>query len=204
MKRKTTTEFVDPPLVLRLAPVLELSDQQLFDLCQVNDLLRIERTCKGDLVIMPPVGGESSRSNIKVTTPLEVWAEADGTGFAFESSAGFTLPNRAVRSPDAAWIKRERWEALPLDQRKVFAPICPDFVVELRSPSDRLADLEAKMREYIENGARMGWLIDPLQRRVYVYRPGAPVERLDNPRTVSGDPVMPGFILDLRKVWGPS
>ncbi len=137
----------------------------------------------------------------RLTRHLDTWAEADGTGIACDSSTLFTLLNGAKRSPDASWVKRERWDALTKDQREGFAPICPDFVVELRSPTDSLSDLHDKMREYSDNGARLGWLIDPLDKRVHLYRPGLPVESLDDPMTLSGDPILPGFILPVRELW---
>jgi len=189
------------PLVLRLAPVVKMTELQFFKLCQLNDILRLERTSEGDLVIMGPAGGETSRGNAELTRQVANWTAADGTGVVFDATAGFRLPNGATRSPDAAWLLRSRWEALPLQQRRRFAPICPDFVVELRSPSDSLHFLQGKMQEYIDNGARLGWLIDALQRQVYLYRPGVPVERLDDPRTLSGDPVLPGLVLDLSRIW---
>ena len=139
--------------------------------------------------------------NFDLAGSFWVWAKADGTGVGFGSSAGFTLPNGAMRSPDLAWVRRERWEALPLDERRKFGHICPDFAVEIRSSSNSLRLLQAKMQEYIDNGAQLGWLIDPLEKQVYVYRPGAPVERLDNPGVVSGDPVLPGFVLEPRGLW---
>jgi Uma2 family endonuclease len=198
---KTSTLAEIPPLVLRLAPVIEMSDRQFFELCQLNRDLRIERTSQGDLVIMPPTGGETGRMNFELTGLFSHWVHADGTGVGFDSSTGFALPNGAKRSPDLAWVKRSRWEALTQEQREEFPPLCPDFVLELRSPSDALATVQAKMREYLDNGAQLGWLIDPIEKKVYVYRPGAPVECLDNPQTISGDPVLPGFVLELGKVW---
>ena len=198
---KTLTLTATPPLVLHLAPVIEMSDQQFFEFCQLNRDLRIERTSQGDLVIMPPTGSETGRINFKLTQLFGQWVDADGTGVGFDSSTGFTLPNGATRSPDLAWVKRSRWEALTRQQREGFAPLCPDFVLELRSPSDALEDAQAKMQEYLDNGAQLGWLIDPVEKKVYVYRPQAPVECLDNPQTVSGDPVLPGFVLEVGKVW---
>lgn len=198
---KTLTLAEMPPLVLHLAPVIKMSDEQFFAFCQLNRDLRIERISQGDLVIMPPTGGETGRMNFKLTQLFGNWVEADGTGVGFDSSTGFTLPNGAVRSPDLAWVKRSRWEALTQGQRERFAPLCPDFVVELRSPSDVLEYVQAKMQEYLENGAQLGWLIDPGEKKVYVYQPQAPVECLDNPETVSGDPVLPGFVLEVGKVW---
>lgn len=190
-----------PPLVLRLEPVVRLTEEQFFELCQLNGELRIERTCEGDLLIMPPAGGESSNQNFKLTGCFSRWVDEDGRGIGFDSSGGFILPNRAMRSPDLAWVERSRWEGLKREERKKFVPLCPDFAVELRSPSDRLRDVQAKMEEYIENGLKLGWLIDPLEKRVYIYRPGMPVERLDDPRTVSGDPFLPGFVLEVAKLW---
>jgi Uma2 family endonuclease len=198
-KTGTLTEIL--PLILRLAPVLEMSDRQFFELCQLNRDLRIERTSQGDLVIMPPTGGETGRTNFELTVLFGHWVHADGTGVGFDSSTGFTLPNGAKRSPDLAWVKRSRWEALTQEQREEFPALCPDFVLELRSPSDALATVQAKMREYLDNGAQLGWLIDPIDKKVYVYRPQVPVECLDNPQAISGEPVLPGFILELGKVW---
>jgi Uma2 family endonuclease len=190
-----------PPLVLRLAPVIAMSDQQFFELCQLNRDLRIERTSQGELVIMPPTGGETGRMSFELTGFFGRWVRADGTGVGFDSSTGFTLPNGATRSPDLAWVKRSRWEALTQQQREQFPPLCPDFVLELRSPSDALATVQAKMQEYLDNGAQLGWLIDPIEKKVYVYRPQAPVECLDNPQTVSGAPLLPGFVLELGNIW---
>src|SRR5262249_22716107 len=148
-----------------------------------------------ELVIMPPTGSKTGWRNSKITYRLTAWAESDGNGLAFDSSTLFTLPNGAKRSPDASWVRRERWEALTEDQQEGFAPLCPDFVVELRSPSDRLSDLQEKMQEYIDNGICLGWLIDPLEKRVHIYRPGHSIETLNNPVTLNGDPVLPGFVL---------
>lgn len=198
---KTPTLAETLPLVLRLAPVIEMSEEQFFELCQLNRDLRIERTSQGDLVLMPPTGGETGRMNFELTGLFSNWVHADGTGVGFDSSTGFTLPNGAKRSPDLAWVRRGRWEALTRQQRAVFPPLCPDFVVELRSPSDTLETVQAKMREYLDNGAQLGWLIDPLEKKVYVYRPQAPMVCLDNPETVSGDPLLPGLVLEVGRVW---
>jgi Uma2 family endonuclease len=198
---KTLTFVEIPPLVLRLAPVIDMSDEQFFELCQLNRDLRLERTGQGDLVIMPPTGSETGGINFKLTGVFYHWVEADGTGVGFDSSTGFTLPNGAKRSPDLAWVKRSRWEVLTPEQRKGFAPLCPDFVMELRSPSDALKYVQAKMQEYLDNGAQLGWLIDPVDKKVYIYRPQTPVECLDNPQTIAGDPVLPGFVLELGRIW---
>jgi Uma2 family endonuclease len=199
--RQAPVEATGLPLIVRLGPVIELSEDQFFEFCQINRELRIERNVQGELLIMPPAGSGTGERNGKITARVVTWAERDGTGIAFDSSAGFTLPNGAVRSPDASWIARSRWEQVPTERRDKFAPICPDFVLELRSPSDTLRDLQAKMVEYLANAARLGWLLDPPTRHVYIYRPGATVERLEDPETVSGDPVLPGFVLNVRKVW---
>jgi Uma2 family endonuclease len=152
-------------------------------------------------LIMPPTGGQTGSSNAQITIQLGVWANRDGTGVVYDSSTGFRLPNGAVRSPDAAWLPRPRLDQFSAEQRRQFIPICPDFVLELRSPSDKLDDLHAKMREYLAAGARLGWLLDPDARQVHIYRPDTPVERLDEPDSVSGDPILPGFVLDLRQIW---
>jgi Uma2 family endonuclease len=189
------------PLVLRLRPALDVSEDQFFALCQLNRDLRLERNAKGELLIMPPAGGETGQRNAQITWQLVGWANRDGTGVPFDSSTGFKLPNTAVRAPDAAWMLRTRYEQIPAAQRKQFIPACPDFVLELRSPSDRLVDAQDKMTEYVANGARLGWLIDSEPRHVYVYRPNAAVERLENPSRVDGAAVLPGFVLELRTIW---
>ncbi len=191
------------PLILHLRPVIKLTDDQLFKLCGLNKELRIERTAEGDLLIMPPAGAETGKRDADLTIAFGVWAKQDGSGVIFGSSTGFFLPNGAMRSPDVAWVERSRLAPLTPDQKKKFLPLCPDFVLELRSPSDRVRTLQAKMREYIENGAQLGWLLVPEDRRVYVYRPGRPVERLDDPAEISGDPVLPGFVLHLADIWEP-
>jgi Uma2 family endonuclease len=189
-------------VIVHLGPVLRrMSADEFFELCQLNRDLRLERTKEGDLVIMPPVGGQGGRRNFVLTGQFSAWVEADGTGIGFDSSTGFTLPNGACRSPDLAWVRRARWEGLSENERERFPPLCPDFVVELRSRTDRLETLHAKMEEYLANGAQLGWLIDPLSRTVWVYRPGVPVERLDDPATVSGGPLLPGFVLDTARIW---
>jgi len=189
------------PLILRLAPAVNLSDDDLFALCGLNRELRIERTAEGDLLLMPPTGGETGDSNAEIGMQVRLWAKRDGSGTTFDSSTGFKLPNGAMRSPDASWMPHPRLDRIPAEGRKKFLPACPHFVLELRSPSDTMADLHVKLREYLAHGARLGLLLDPETRRVYVYRPDAPVEQLDDPATVSGDPVLSGFVLDLREVW---
>jgi Uma2 family endonuclease len=179
----------------------KLTEEQFVHLCQENPDLRIELTAQGELVLMPPTGLESGWRNSRLIRRLDAWTEGDGTGIAFDSSTMFTLPNGAKHSPDASWIRGERWDALPVKEREGFGLICPDFVVELRSPTDRLPDLKEKLQEYIANGAQLGWLIDPLEKRVHIYRPDQSVEVLDDPSMVSGDPVLPGFVLAVRELW---
>jgi Uma2 family endonuclease len=190
-------ESWNPALVVRLAPLVTLDDGQLFEFCQLNRDLRIERDAEGVLVLMAPAGGASSARNLELSRQLANWAHRDGTGIAFDSSVGFILPNGAMRSPDAAWVRRERWDALSQDQREKFPPLCPDFVVELRSPSDRLSTLQRRVRELVRNGAQVGWLIDPRRPSVHVYRAGEAVQTLLAPISVSAEPLLPGFILDL-------
>ncbi|MFN9176464.1 MAG: Uma2 family endonuclease [Synechocystis sp.] len=180
---------------------LSLSDEQFYQLCLTNRELRFERNQQGDLVIMSPTGGETSNRNVEISYQLQSWSRRTKIGIAFDSSGGFKLPNGANRSPDAAWLKREKWESLTPEQRQKFVPLCPDFVVELRSPSDDLKPLQEKMQEYQENGAQLGWLIDRQTRTVEIYRPGQAVEVLNNPESLSGETVLPGFILELAAIW---
>ncbi len=187
------------PLVLRAAT--PMSNDDLFDFCSANRELRIERSANGDIIIMPPTGADTGRRNAEITAQLVTWTKKNGAGVAFDSSTGFLLPNGAERSPDASWVRRNRWDALSADDRTKFAPLCPDFVVELRSPSDTLDELTAKMDEYAANGARLGLLVDPLERRVHVYRAQQPAVVLDGPDEVDASPEMPAFVLDLRTVW---
>lgn len=175
-----------------------ISDEDFLRLCQDNPDLRAEMTKEGDVIIMSPTGGETSRHNFNLYIDLGMWARKDGTGVCFDSNALFILGNKARRSPDLSWIRLERWNKLTSEEKKSFPPICPDFVIELRSPSDTLKVLKAKMQEYIENGAQLGWLIDPQKKKVYVYRPGVAVEEFNNPETLSGEPVLKGFVLDLK------
>lgn len=193
------TEII--PVVLQLQPAIALTEDQFYEFCQLNHDFRIERNAGGELVIMPPTGSETDQHNFDIIVQLGIWTKQDGTGVGFGSSGGFTLPNGAVRSPDAAWIKRDRWEAIPAELRKKFAPICPEFVIELRSDSDNLQVLQDKMQEYIDNGTLLGWLIDRKQRQVFIYRFNTAVEVLDNPKTLSGEPLLPGFVLDLSQIW---
>ena len=177
-----------------------LSDDELLELSLCNKDLQFERTAQGDLVVMTPTGSEASRRNAEITGQLAVWAKRDGTGITFDSSGGFHLPNSAVRAPDACWVSSKRLNKLTDEQRKKFPPLCPEFVIELYSTLNTLDEVQAKMQEYLENGAQLGWLIDPEEKQVHVYTPGS-VEVLDNPKTVSGGELLVGFELDLTEVW---
>ena len=190
------------PIVLQMPPELQMTDKQFFEFCQVNRDLRIERNKLGEISIMAPTGSETGNRNFNIALQLGIWAEQDSTGICFDSSTGFKLSTGAERSPDACWIKVDRWNTLSPQQQQLFAPICPDFVVELRSSSDNLKPLQEKMVEYMqEPGIQLGWLIDRKHRKVYIYRPGLEVECLDNPATVNGEGVMPGFVLNMSKIW---
>lgn len=193
----------NPPVVLHTRPALEMDEEQFFEFCRLNRGWRIERSAEGDLEVMVPTGGETSDRNSEINMQLRQWAKRDGVGVTFESNGGFVLPNGAIRSPDSSWVRRERLADLTAEQKQRFLPLCPDFVIELRSPSDPLPPIEAKMREYAENGARLGWLVDPVERKAHVYKPGEPVEVLEKSSKLSGDPVLPGFVLDLRPIWEP-
>jgi Uma2 family endonuclease len=194
----STGEFMElaMPLDVRVC----VSNEDFGRLCQANPDLRLERSAGGELIIMAPVGTEGGGRNAKLTTRLGVWAEVDGTGEHFDSSTGFRLPNGATKSPDASWVRKERWNTLTPEQKKIFAPICPDFAVELCSPSDAREDVQEKMREYMSQGLRLGWLIDPSDGTVEIYRPGRPVEIVNKPSTLSGEDVLPGFVLDLKGI----
>ena len=182
-------------------PLTSMTVEEFAQFCLANQDLRIERTAQGKVIIMPPAFSDTGNRNVKISQQLANWSDQDGTGESFDSSAGFTLPNGAMRSPDAAWIRLERWNALSDEQKASFAPICPDFVIELRSSSDTLSSLQEKMQEYLSNGILLGWLIDRKNRRVYIYRPHQDVEILDNPETVKGDPELSGFGLQMAKIW---
>ncbi|MGB3651304.1 MAG: Uma2 family endonuclease [Rivularia sp. (in: cyanobacteria)] len=186
---------------ITIPQAFKVTHEQFKELAIANRDLRLERTKKGELIIMPPTGSETGKRNTDIIGQLWFWNRKKKLGVVFDSSTGFHLPNGANRSPDASWVKLERWEALTAEEKQGFAPICPDFVVELRSPSDNMKPLREKMQEYIQNGAKLGWLIDRKNRKVEVYRQGFDVEILDNPASLSGENILPGFILDLAEVW---
>jgi Uma2 family endonuclease len=177
-----------------------LTDDQYFRLCSDNPHLRIEMSAKKELIIMSPTNMETGRKNAKITMRLGIWAEQDATGEFFDSSSGFTLRNGAKRSPDACWIPKSRWERFTKEEKETFTEICPDFILELRSASDHPRDLEQKMEEYIANGARLAWLLDPIDNRAVIYRPAQRPERIDKPGVLTGDPVLPGFKFDFTEI----
>jgi Uma2 family endonuclease len=188
-------------VTVNLSPLFELDDSTFYQLCQNNPDVKFERTAKGELVVMSPVGGEGGKREADIITDLNIWNRQAKLGVVFSSSSGFKLPNGADRSPDAAWVKQERWDALtPVQQRK-FPPIAPDFVIELRSESDELETLRAKMQEYMDNGVRLGWLINPQDQQAEIYRQGQSVEVLNAPESLSGEVVLPGFNLDLNQIF---
>ncbi|WP_448573822.1 Uma2 family endonuclease [Trichothermofontia sp.] len=188
-------------LAIALQPTLELTDEQFEEICRHNRDLRLERSARGELLIMPPTGGETGHRNLKLAVRLGTWSEQNNLGLAFDSSTGFKLPNGAIRAPDAAWVRRDRWLALTPEQHQTFIPLCPDFAIELCFPSDELADVRAKMLEYQENGLQLGWLIAPKTRTVEIYRTQQVPELVMNPASLSGESFLPGFILDLTSIF---
>lgn len=200
----TTTLFIQSettPLTVSLPAIAPMSREEFYAFCQANQDLRIERTATGEVIVMPPAFSDTGNRNFNLAAYLWVWSEQDGTGLGFDSSSGFTLPNGAMRSPDASWMRKEKWEALSAEEQASFAPVCPDFVIELRSKSDPLKSLKVKMEEYLENGVLLGWLIDRKNRTVYIYRPNQEPIILENPAIISADPELFGFKLSMAKIW---
>jgi Uma2 family endonuclease len=191
----------ESPILIQ--PARQMSEQEFFAFCEANPDLKIERTTEGEILIMPPAGWESSNRNTDLLQQLQVWTKRDGRGKAFDSNTLFMLPSGAGLSPDAAWIARSRLATLTKEQKQKFGALCPDFVVELRSPSDRLSALQAKMREWIDNGAQLAWLIDPESRTIHIYRPGKRTERLVNVARVAGEGPVAGFVLEMADIWNP-
>jgi Uma2 family endonuclease len=189
---------------LDVAPFTTMTDEQFFELCQHHPHYRFERTASGALIIMSPAGGETSRRNSDATMQLGVWNKKYKLGVTFDSSGGFKLPKGGDRSPDASWLAQARWDALTPQQREKFLPLCPDFVIELKSPSDSISTLREKMQEYIANGAQLGFLLNPSPKQVEIYRPNQSPEILQNPKSVSADPILPGFVLDLTDIFDAS
>lgn len=188
-------------ITLQIPKSLKFTDDKFVEIVAANKDLRLELSSQGELSIMSPTGGETGDRNLELGGQVWFWNRQNGLGKAFDSSTGFKLPNGATRSPDVSWIKIERWNALTPEQRKRFLPLCPDFVIELVSESDDLADTQAKMREYIANGLRLGWLINPKNQQVEIYRPNQEIEVLESPTSLFGEDVLPGFILDLQPIF---
>ncbi len=201
LEKAVINEYGLSKFVLQFRPFLNMDDDQFFDFCQANRDVRIERSKDGEIIIMPPTGSETGERNAEITMQLRIWAKKNKQGKSYDSSTGFILPNGATISPDASWVLKKRIEKFTAKQLQKFLPLCPDFVIELRSASDLLKDGQAKMKEYIENGARLGWLIDPKNKRVSIYRANGEVEILENPQSVSGEDVLQDFELDLTEIW---
>lgn len=187
-------------ITLNFKTIFDLTDEAFYELCRSNPDVKFERTATGELIVMSPTGGESGHRNADITIDLGLWNRQSQLGVTFDSSTCFKLPNGAERSPDASWVRGDRWAALTPEQRQKFPPLAPDFVVELRSAADDLNPLQAKMQEYIENGVQLGWLINPQDQQVEIYRAGQPVEILQSPQSLSGESVLPGFTLDLSRI----
>ena len=185
-----------------LSSVIKLTDDQFYELCQKNSDVKFERNAKGELIIMAPTGGETGNCNAEITIDFGIWNRQTKLGKVFDSSTGFKLPNGADRSPDVAWIKQERWDALTPAQKQKFPPMAPDFVLELMSPTDTLQKTQEKMQEYMDNQVKLGWLIDRKTRRVEIYRQRKEVEVLESPTELSGEDVLPGFVFKMQIVWG--
>ena len=188
-------------LTLNLNSIIKLTREQFYQLCETNPDLKLERNAQGELIVMPPTGGETGRSNSSVNAQIWFWNEENQLGEVFDSSTGFTLPSGAERSPDVSWVEKSRWDGLTKEQKERFIPLCPDFVIEIMSPSDNLKKLQNKMQEYIENGCRLGWLINRKKQEVEIYRQGKEVEVLKLPETLSGEDVLPGFVLIMQKIF---
>ncbi|XHR84759.1 MAG: Uma2 family endonuclease [Gloeotrichia echinulata GP01] len=189
-------------LTLNLNSVIKLTKDQFYQLCAENPDLKLERNAQGELIIMPPTGGETGKSNSTINAQIWFWNDQNQLGEVFDSSTGFTLPSGADRSPDVSWVEKSRWDALTKEQKEKFIPLCPDFVIEIMSPNDSLKKTQMKMQEYIENGCRLGWLLNRKKQEVEIYRPGQEVEVLKLPQTISGENVLPGFVLNMQKIWG--
>ena len=188
-------------ITLNLNSIIKLTSEQFYQLCEENPDFKLERNANGELIVMPPTGGETGKSNSTANAQIWTWNDRTELGEVFDSSTGFTLPNKADRSPDVSWVEKSRWSALTPEQKDKFIPLCPDFVIELLSPSDSLKKTQEKMQEYMENGCRLGWLINRKKREVEIYRPGQDVEVLQSPLTLNGENVLPGFVLNLQKIW---
>jgi Uma2 family endonuclease len=189
-------------LTLNINSIINLTKEQFYQLCEENPDLKLERNPQGELIIMPPTGGETGRSNSSINAQVWFWNEQNQLGEVFDSSTGFTLPSGADRSPDVSWVEKSRWDALTKEQKERFIPLCPDFVIEILSPNDSLKKTQQKMQEYIDNGCSLGWLLNRKKQEVEISRPGQDLEVLSLPQTLSGENILPGFILNLQKIWG--
>jgi Uma2 family endonuclease len=194
-----TLAEVDLPI--RILPDRPMTDEELMRFCAANDGLRVEREPNGEILVMTPANSKTSKMNMRIGRLLDAWAEEDGRGVAFDSSGGFTLPDGSMRNPDASWVENSRWQALTDVQQSSFAPLCPDFILELRSPSDKLLEVHAKMHQWIVNGAAVAWLIDPIEKAVTIYRQGEQPEVLIEPTSVQGSGPIAGFELVMARVW---
>jgi Uma2 family endonuclease len=193
--------LAEMPLPIRFRPQTPMSDEELMRFCAANDFLRVERDANGEILVMTPAGNRTGRKNTAIISALDKWAESDGRGYAFDSNTGFTLPDGSMRSPDAAWVAAARWDSLSEYDKERFSPICPEFIIELRSPSDNLAELQAKMKQWIANGTQLAWLIDPIEQEVSIFRPGESLEVHHHPTSVQGSGVMVGFELVMARIW---
>lgn len=189
-------------VIINIPATVKLTDEQFYQLALANRDLRLELTAQGELIIMPPTGGETGKQNSDLITDINLWNRQTKLGYVFDSSTGFKLPNGATRSPDISWVSRDNWDALTPEQRRKFPPLCPDFVLELLSPSDEIEKTRLKMEEYQNNGCRLGWLIDPNTQQVEIYRQNQTVEILQSPLTLAGEDVLPGFVIYLTQIWG--
>jgi Uma2 family endonuclease len=189
-------------IIVNFNSIITFTDDDFYQLCRKNPDVKFERNAKGELLIMSPTGGETGNCNVEIATDFVIWNRQTKLGVCFDSSTCFKLPNGANRSPDVSWIRQDRWDALTPEQQEKFPPIAPDFVLELMSPTDRLQETQSKMQEYIDNQVKLGWLINRKTRQVEIYRQGQPVEIIKSPKTLSGEDVLPGFILDMQIIWG--
>ncbi|WP_414518321.1 Uma2 family endonuclease [Nostoc sp. PCC 9305] len=188
-------------IAINLNPIIQLTDNQFYQLCRENPEIKFERNARGELLIMPPTGGETGNLNIEIAADFVIWNRQTQLGICFDSSTCFKLPNGANRSPDVAWIRKERWDTLTPEEQEKFPPIAPDFVLELMSPSDSLKETQEKMQEYIDNGVKLGWLINSKLRQVEISRLGQPVEILEHPKELLGEDILPEFTLNLAIIW---
>ena len=189
-------------ITIKLQPIIELNDEKFYQLCRKNPDVKFERNAQGEIIVMPPTGGETGKRNAEIIIDFGIWNRQTKLGVLFDSSTCFKLPNGADRSPDVSWIRQDRWDILTPEEQEKFPPIAPDFVLELMSPTDNLKDVQTKMREYMDNQVKLSWLFNRKTRRVEIYRLGQEVEILQDPAQMSGEDILPGFVLDMQIVWG--